>query len=104
MNKRNLFEELMEGVDALQAEREGKLTLKKTTLAFAPMQKMTASEVAQLRKRLNLSQQVFARRLRTEARTIANWEQGVSTPNAQASILLRLVSKYPDLLDEIARL
>jgi putative transcriptional regulator len=60
--------------------------------------------VAQLRSRLNLSQQVFARRLRTEVRTIANWEQGVSTPNAQASILLRLVSKYPDLLDEIALL
>ncbi|PHV05154.1 transcriptional regulator [Janthinobacterium sp. BJB412] len=104
MNKRNLFEELMEEVDALQAEREGKLTLKKTTLAFTPMPKMTATEVAQLRSRLNLSQQVFARRLRTEVRTIANWEQGVSRPNAQASILLRLVSKYPDLLDEIALL
>jgi putative transcriptional regulator len=104
MSKRNLFGELMEGFDALEAERAGKLTLKKVAVDYHPMPRMTATEVAQLRNKLNVSQQVFARRLRTEVRTIANWEQGVSSPNAQASILLRLVERYPQLLDEIATL
>lgn len=104
MTKRILFDELMEGFDALDAARNGKLTLKQVTLEYQPMPKMTAAEVTRLRHKLNLSQQVFARRLRTEARTIANWEQGVSAPNAQAAILLKLVDKYPQLLDEIAAL
>lgn len=104
MSKRNLFSELTEGFDALESERAGKLTLRQTSVDYHPMPKMTAAEVAQLRRKLNVSQQVFARRLRTEVRTIANWEQGVSSPNAQASILLRLVDRYPQLLDEIAML
>ena len=104
MSKRDLFKELMEGFDALAAEREGKLTLRTIEVDYKPMPKMSAAEVAQLRSKLKLSQQVFARRLRTEVRTIANWEQGVSTPNTQAAILLRLVEKYPRLLDEIAAL
>ena|SRR5471032_177580 len=104
MSKRNLFNELMEGFDALEQERAGKLTLKQVAVEYQPVPKMTAQEVVQLRQKLHVSQQVFARRLRTEVRTIANWEQGVSSPNAQASILLRLVDKYPKLLDEIAML
>ena len=104
MSKRNLFNELMDGFDALEQERGGKLTLKQVAVEYQPARKMTAQEVVQLRQKLNVSQQVFARRLRTEVRTIANWEQGVSSPNAQASILLRLVDKYPRLLDDIAML
>ncbi|MGV3653330.1 MAG: helix-turn-helix domain-containing protein [Noviherbaspirillum sp.] len=65
---------------------------------------MTAEDVIRLRTKLNFSQHVFARRLRTEVKTIANWEQGRSRPNAQAAILLRLVERHPELLDEIAAL
>ncbi len=104
MSKRNLFSEMMEGFDALHAEREGKLTLKHATLAHRPMPSLSGDEVANIRRKLNVSQQVFARQLRTEARTIANWEQGVSRPNAQASILLKLVERYPELLDKIGQL
>ena len=65
---------------------------------------MTAAEVIRVRTKLNVSQPVFARRFRTEAKTIANGEQGRSRPNAQAAILLRLVDLHPELLDEIATL
>ncbi|WP_256077877.1 DNA-binding transcriptional regulator [Massilia sp. YIM B04103] len=104
MNKRSLFSEMMEGFDALQAEREGKLTLKHASLEHRPMPRLSAEEVANIRRKLNVSQQVFARQLRTEARTIANWEQGISRPNAQASVLLKLVERYPELLDKIGKL
>lgn len=39
-----------------------------------------------------------------QAKTIANWEQGRSKPNAQAAILLKLIDRFPELLDEIATL
>ena len=64
----------------------------------------SVDEVVRVRTKLNMSQPVFARWFRTEAKTIANWEQGRSKPNAQAAILLKLVDRHPDLLDEIATL
>jgi putative transcriptional regulator len=65
---------------------------------------MSAADVVRVRTKLNVSQPVFARRFRTEVKTIANWEQGRSKPNAQAAILLKLVDRHPELLDEIATL
>ena len=104
MTKRNLFAELEEGFDALAEERSGKATLRTSTVEYRPPLEITAADVVRVRTKLNLSQPVFARRFRTETKTIANWEQGRSKPNAQAAILLRLVDRYPELLDEIATL
>jgi putative transcriptional regulator len=104
MTKRNLFAEIKEGFDALAEERAGKVTLRKQTVNYQPAVEMSAEEVVRVRTKLNVSQPVFARRFRTEAKTIANWEQGRSKPNAQAAILLKLVDRHPELLDEIATL
>jgi len=104
MKKRNLFDELVEGFDALEAERTGKATLKKIKVEFKPAPALSAADVVRVRTKLNVSQPVFARRLRTEVKTVANWEQGRSKPNAQASILLCLVERHPELLEEIASL
>jgi putative transcriptional regulator len=104
MTKRNLFAELEEGFDALAQERAGKMTLRKQSVAYRPPVEITAAEVIRVRTKLNVSQPVFARRFRTEVKTIANWEQGRSRPNAQAAILLRLVDRHPELLDEIETL
>jgi putative transcriptional regulator len=104
MTKRVLFAELAEGFDALAEERAGKVTLREQTIDYQPPVEMTAAEVARVRTKFNMSQPVFARRFRTEAKTIANWEQGRSKPNAQAAILLKLVDRHPELLDEIATL
>ncbi|MFL6708053.1 MAG: helix-turn-helix domain-containing protein [Massilia sp.] len=104
MTKRNIFDELMGGFDALDQAREGKLTLKRYKVEARPAPAMTPACVKAVRTKLGVSQPVFARQLRTEARTVANWEQGVSKPNAQAAILMKLVERHPDLLEEIATL
>lgn len=104
MTKRKLFDELMGGFDALDQARDGKLTLRAYKLPPQPAPDMTPEAVKAVRTKLGVSQPVFARQLRTEPRTVANWEQGVSKPNAQAAILMKLVERHPDLLDEIATL
>lgn len=45
---------------------------------------------------------VFARYLRTNPRTLENWEQGRARPNAQATLLIRLVERYPDTVERLA--
>ncbi|MGB3424963.1 MAG: transcriptional regulator [Castellaniella sp.] len=103
-NKRNLFAELTEGFEALSAERTGKVTLRHHLVDVGPALEITADELTRLRQRLNLSRGVFARYLRTNPRTLENWEQGRAKPNAQAALLIRLVERYPDTVDRLATL
>ena len=102
MKKRNLFAELTEGFEALAAEREGKITLKQHAVNALPAPDVSAAELVGLRLKLNLSRTVFARYLRTNERTLENWEQGRARPNAQAALLIKLVERYPDTVDRLA--
>jgi putative transcriptional regulator len=101
--KRSLFNELMEGLGDLAAQREGKITLRQQVVELAPAPEVTAAEVLALRERLHLSRPVFARYLRTNPRTLENWEQGRAKPNAQAALLIRLVEKFPDTVERLAQ-
>jgi putative transcriptional regulator len=102
MSKRRLFEEIAEGFDAMSSARTGKKTLRTHQVELHPVPDVTASEVLALRERLRLSRPVFARYLRTNPRTLENWEQGRAKPNAQAVLLIRLVEKFPDTVERLA--
>lgn len=100
--KRSLHAEIAEGFDALAAQRAGKHTLRTVTIAFKPAPKVGAAELVALRERLKLSRAVFAGYLRTNPRTLENWEQGRARPNAQAALLIRLVEQFPDTVKRLA--
>lgn len=102
MNKRNLFAELSEGFEALADERTGKKTLRTHEVDSKVAPGVTAAELLALRERLHLSRPVFAGYLRTNPRTLENWEQGRAKPNAQAAVLIRLVEKFPDTVQRLA--
>jgi putative transcriptional regulator len=102
MSKRNLFDEINEGLDALEKQRTGKRTLRTHTREARPAQDITPEELIALRAKLNLSRPVFADYLRTKERTLENWEQGRAKPNQQAALLIRLVEKYPDTVKRLA--
>jgi putative transcriptional regulator len=104
MMKRNLFAEIREGLEALADERVGKRTLHTHAVESLPTLRIDAAEIIALRERLRLSRPLFARYLRTNPRTLENWEQGRAKPNAQAALLIRLVERYPDTVDRLARL
>jgi putative transcriptional regulator len=100
--KRKLFSELSEGFDALKDARRGKVTLRTHAVELKAAPKVTARELRRIREELNLSRAVFADCLRTNVRTLENWEQGRARPNAQAALLIRLVAKYPDTVKRLA--
>lgn len=102
MKKRNLYSELIEGFEALAEERTGRRTLRTHDVELKSAPEISADEVIALREHLHLSRPVFARYLRTNPRTLENWEQGRAKPNAQAALLLRLVQRYPDTVDRLA--
>lgn len=102
MKKRNLFAEIAEGFDALAEARAGKRTLRTHEVEMMPAPAVSAEELLALRERLHLSRTVFARYLRTNPRTLENWEQGRARPNAQAALLIKLVERYPDTVERLA--
>ena len=57
-----------------------------------------------LRERMNLSRAIFAGYLRTNVRTLENWKQGRAKPNAQAALIIRLVQRYPDTVERLAKI
>ena len=96
MSKRELFAELKEGFEALEEARAGKRTLRTTKAFTKPVVKVTAEEVKAIREALQWSQPLFAQCLRTNLKTLQNWEQGRAAPNTQASLLIKLIQRYPD--------
>ena len=102
--RRNLFSELMEGMEALGESRRGKRTLRTHAVTVRPAPELTPDELVEVRRRLNLSRGLFAAYLRTNVRTLENWEQGRARPNAQAALLINLVKRYPDTVQRLAAL
>jgi putative transcriptional regulator len=100
--KRDLFAELSEGMGALAQAREGKRTLRTHVVEFKPAPEVTPRELVRVRERLKLSRALFAVYLRTNVRTLENWEQGRAKPNAQAALLINLVKRYPDTVQRLA--
>ncbi len=100
--KRELFAELSEGLKALADERGGKRTLRRHAVDVRPAPDVTPAELIRVRRELNLSRPLFAVYLRTNVRTLENWEQGRAKPNAQAALLIRLVKRYPDTVARLA--
>ena len=100
--ERDLFAELREGMDALAAARHGKRTLRTHTVEFKPAPTITPQELIRIRRSLRLSRALFAIYLRTNLRTLENWEQGRAKPNAQAALLINLVKRYPDTVERLA--
>lgn len=102
MTKRDIFAELTEGFEALKEQRTSKRTLRTHDVELKPEVEIKAAEIISLRDRLGLSRTVFAHYLRTNPRTLENWEQGRAKPNAQAALILRMVEKYPDTVQRLA--
>jgi len=99
---RDLFAELSEGMEALADARHGKRTLRTHAVQFKPAPNLTPQELIRVRKSLKISRALFAVYLRTNVRTLENWEQGRAKPNAQAALLINLVKHYPDTVQRLA--
>ena len=104
MSSRNLFSELSLSLSEAKEHSKGKLTLKTVKIESTNKFVILPSEITNIRKKFNMSQGVFAKYLHTSPRTLENWEQGRSSPNGQATTLLRLVQNHPETLSQIAAL
>lgn len=67
---------------------------------FARVTEVEANEVVRARQSTGLSQAEFASALSISKRTLQEWEQGRRSPSGAAQALIRIASKYPEVLRE----
>lgn len=54
----------------------------------------------EIRARLHLTQEQFAERFRLRLGTIRDWEQGKKQPDSAAKVLLRVIDRNPEAVDQ----
>ena len=83
--------------DHLKGSR--KLTLRTTTVPLPPRVKpLSPAQVRAIRKRLNVSQPVFAAMMNIPTVTAASWERGRRQPTGAALRLLDIARRHPEVL------
>jgi len=95
MSKRNVGQEILEGVREIKAHKAGKKNLHTRTLKEpAPPQV--------IRAKLKLSQSAFAGLMGVSLRTVQDWEQGRRKPSGPAAALLRIAEQKPKIFTELS--
>jgi putative transcriptional regulator len=102
--KRDIFADLMEGVNAMGKRREGKVTLRTHSLPDAEVELSPGAEYFMaVREKFNVSRAVWAKMLRVSPRTVEKWEQGGQV-SPLAATFVELVSRYPDTIERLQAL
>jgi putative transcriptional regulator len=99
--KKELFAELKGSLNEVLDHTQGKITLKTTNIPIPePPKVLQAKDIVRIRKRLGVSQAIFARVLGVARDTEISWEQGRRTPSGPALRLLEIAERHPELLIE----
>jgi putative transcriptional regulator len=90
MTKRNLANELIEGLEEIRAWKRGEVKLTTHTVELP-----RAADVPEIRKALGYSQEEFASLMGVSVATLRNWEQARREPHGPARSLLLVASTNP---------
>ena len=95
MSKRDIGQEILDGIRDVKAHKAGEKTLRTHKL------KEPASPQT-IRAKLNLSQSAFAGLMGVSLRTIQDWEQGRRKPSGPAAALLRIAEQKPEVFTQLS--
>ena len=95
MSKRDIGQEILEGIHDIKSYKAGKKTLRVHSLKQPAPPKV-------IRTRLKLSQSAFAGLMGVSVRTVQDWEQGRRKPSGPAVALLRIAEQKPDVFMKLS--
>ena len=95
MEKRTREEKVIAGLQDAIDHAEGKKTAGQEFKVVVP-----EINVREIREELGLTQTVFAIRFGFPVATVRNWEQGRRKPEGAARLLLEVIQRHPDMVEE----
>jgi len=88
----------LEGLQEAIAWSRGENARVRVTLVPVP-----EVDVRAVRIRMGLSQARFANKFGFPPATLRNWEQGRSVPDASTRVLLAVIAKHPEAVEDVLR-
>ena len=95
MAKRDIGQEILEGIRDIKAYKAGTKVLRVHSLKEPAPPKV-------IRAKLKLSQSAFASLMGVSLRTVQDWEQGRRQPSGPAIALLRIAEQKPDVFVQLS--
>ena len=96
----DLFESIKQGLsEAIEYERGNLPETRIDKLTITPIRIHNGEDVKKIRKRLNMTQKLFAAALGVSVKTVEAWESGINTPSGIANRMLELLSQDSTLLE-----
>ena len=96
--KSTVGKRIIEGLEQAVAWSRGKNDRVRVTLVQVP-----EVDVRHLRQKMGLSQAQFATKFGLPPATLRNWEQGRARPDAPTRVLLAVIAKHPETVEEVLR-
>jgi putative transcriptional regulator len=93
--KRNIGQEILEGLREIKLWQRGKKKLKTTTITLPK-----SGDVSPIRQHFGLSQEAFAAFMGVSVATLRNWEQGRREPHGPARVLLLIAKNTPEAFSQ----
>ncbi len=91
-------ESIIEGLKQAIAWTQGEHDNARVTLVHVP-----EVDVRKVRLKMKLSQAQFATKFGFPPATLRNWEQGRSRPDAPTRVLLAVIAKHPEAVEDVLR-
>ncbi|MBA2664104.1 MAG: helix-turn-helix domain-containing protein [Bradymonadaceae bacterium] len=101
MTKRNIGQEILEGLKEAVEFMEGKATNVRVSHVHVPEEDL---DVKVLREELGLSQREFADAYGFSVHAVRKWEQGQRTPEKPTRLLLMMIRDMPDVVNRYLQL
>src|ERR1039458_2668206 len=95
-NTRSVGEEIISSLKEAVAWAAGESVPVRLTKVQVP-----AVNVRAVRRRLGLTQSAFAARFGFQPATLRNWEQGRTRPDGPARVLLAVIARHPDAVEDV---
>ena len=89
---------VIEGLEQAIAWTRGENDSVRVTLVHVP-----EVDVREVRAKMRLSQAQFATKFGFPPATLRNWEQGRSRPDAPTRVLLAVIAKHPEAVEDVLR-
>ena len=95
MSKRDIGQEILDGIREVKAYKTGTKVLRVHSLKTPAPPKI-------IRTKLKLSQSAFAGLMGVSLRTVQDWEQGRRKPSGPAVALLRIAEQKPEVFMQLS--
>lgn len=93
----SVYEGIMQGLQEAVDYTEGKITARRNKLSVTPLPVFKAEEIRVIRKRLDMTQAVFASFMGVSPKTVEAWERGINMPDGPARRVLSMIQADPFL-------